>query len=91
MIIIVVVFFYFCCPLVPEAEGISVYATNMQDFRNVFGECNQQDATFHNLFTSVRRSTCFRRFFSFHRQELKTAHAASGICQTVTATCRKPG
>ena len=30
---------------------------------NIFSECNQQDATFHNLFTSVRRSTCFRRFF----------------------------
>jgi len=26
-------------------------------------EYNQQDATFHNLFISVRRSTCFRRFF----------------------------
>ena len=30
---------------------------------NIFAECNQQDATFHNLFISVRRSTCFRRFF----------------------------
>jgi len=26
-------------------------------------EYNQQDATFHNLFISVRRSTCFRRVF----------------------------
>jgi len=30
---------------------------------NTFAEYNQQDATFHNLFTSVSRSTCFRRFF----------------------------
>ena len=30
---------------------------------NTFSECNQQDATFHNLFISVRRSTCFGRFF----------------------------
>ena len=30
---------------------------------NVFAEYNQQDATFHNLFISVRRSTCFRWFF----------------------------
>jgi len=30
---------------------------------NIFAEYNQQDATFHNLFSSVRRSTCFRRFF----------------------------
>jgi len=29
----------------------------------LFAEYNQQDATFHNFFTSVRRSTCFRRFF----------------------------
>ena len=28
-----------------------------------FAEYNQQDATFHNLFISVRRSTCFIRFF----------------------------
>ena len=30
----------------------------------IFAEYNQQDATFHNLFIYVRRSTCFRRFFS---------------------------
>ena len=30
---------------------------------NIFTENNQQDATFHNLFNSVRRSTRFRRFF----------------------------
>jgi len=30
---------------------------------NIFSEYNQQDATFHNVFISVRRSTCFRRVF----------------------------
>ena len=30
---------------------------------NIFTEYNQQDATFLNYFISVRRSTCFRRFF----------------------------
>ena len=30
---------------------------------NIFSEYNQQDATFFNLFISVRRSTCFRRVF----------------------------
>jgi len=30
---------------------------------NIFAEYNQQDATFHNFFISVRRSTFFRRFF----------------------------
>ena len=53
---------------------------------NIFSEYNQRDVTFLGLFISVRRSTCFRRFF-VHHQELKTAHTASGICQTITATC----
>ena len=30
---------------------------------NICAEHNQQDATFHNLFISVRRSACFGRFF----------------------------
>ena len=30
---------------------------------NIFAEYNQQDATFHSLFISVRRSTCFRWVF----------------------------
>jgi len=30
---------------------------------NIFSEYNQQDATFFNLFISVRCSTCFRRVF----------------------------
>jgi len=30
---------------------------------NVFAAYNQQDAAFHNLCISVRRSTCFRRFY----------------------------
>ena len=42
---------------------------------------------FSNLFISVRRSTCFKRGFPVHHQKHKTAHTASGICQTVTATC----
>ena len=30
---------------------------------NIFAEYNQRNATFQNLFISVRRSTRFRRFF----------------------------
>jgi len=30
---------------------------------NIFAEYNQKYATFHDLFISVRRSTCFRRVF----------------------------
>ena len=30
---------------------------------NIFAEYNQQDATFHNFFISVRRSICYIRFF----------------------------
>ena len=53
---------------------------------SIFAEYNQQDATFHNLFISLRRSTCFRRFFS-PSSGAQTAHTASGICQTNIATC----
>jgi len=49
-----------------------------------FVEYNQPVATFLNIFISVRHCTCFRRFFSVHHQELKTAHTASGICHTNT-------
>jgi len=52
----------------------------------IFADYNQQDATLHNLFISVRRCTCFRRF-SVHHQELKTAHTASGTCLTNTWRC----
>jgi len=31
--------------------------------RLIFAEYNQENATFHHLFMSVRRSTCFRRVF----------------------------
>ena len=31
--------------------------------RNIFSKYNLPNATFHNLFISVRGSTCFRRFF----------------------------
>jgi len=30
---------------------------------NILAEYNQQDTTFHNLFISVKRSTCFGRVF----------------------------
>jgi len=34
-----------------------------QCIANIFSYCNQQDATFLNLFISIIRSTCFRRVF----------------------------
>jgi hypothetical protein len=46
---------------------------------------NQQDATLHNLFISVKFST------SAHHQELKTADTALGTSQTFTAACRYRG
>ena len=39
---------------------------------------------FLKLFILVKHSTCFGRF-STHHQELKTAHTATGICQTAAA------
>jgi len=53
-------------------------------YERMFAEYNQQDATSHNLFISVKRCTCFRRFFR-PSSGLKTAHTASGICQTKLA------
>ena len=50
----------------------------------IFAEFNQQDATFLNLFISVRRCTCFRRFFR-PSSGAQTAHTASGICQPNTS------
>ena len=46
------------------------WASWNQKNNNFFAEYNQQDATFINVFISVRRCTCFDRF-SIHHQELK--------------------
>ena len=53
---------------------------------NIFAEYNQQDATFLNLF--LQDALHVSDGFSSHHQELKPAHTATGIGQTVTATCR---
>ena len=43
-------------------KHISVFLTFIGPcIANILAEYNQQDATFHNLFISVRRSTCFGR------------------------------
>jgi len=42
---------------------------------NIFAEYNQQDATFHNLFISVRRSTWFRRVFRPSAGAQKCTHS----------------
>ena len=52
---------------------------------NIFPEYNQQDAKFHNLFISVRRSTCCRRVFSVHHKALKTAN--TGLTNTWHCKC----
>jgi len=70
----------------------------------LFAEYNQQDAAFHNLFISVRRSTCFRLFFrpspgaqnctysgrylSDHYCYLLLAKLAAGNSNGLTNTCR---
>jgi len=63
---------------VPEKVGIPKNSINKKHYSNkgkrnltfiglcianIFTQYNQQDATFHNLFISVRRFICFRRFF----------------------------
>jgi hypothetical protein len=45
---------------------------------NIFPKCNQQDATFHNLFISIKRSTWFSRVFR-PSSGAQTEHTVSGI------------
>ena len=45
------------------SENLQFYNSKHLQLCRSFAAYNQQDATFHNLFMSVRRSTCFRRFF----------------------------
>jgi len=53
-----------CELLVKTTQTLSVYLTFIGPcIAVIFSEHNQQVAAFHSLFISVRRSTCFRRFF----------------------------
>ena len=47
----------------------------------------QQDATLHSLFISGNCSTCFGWYLHPSSAAHTTVSTASGICQTVTATC----
>jgi len=51
-------------PIMSQLKPVSSSTTYTPDTHfNLFAEYNQQDATFLILFISVRRCTCFRRFF----------------------------
>ena len=54
---------------------------------NIFSEYNQQDVTFLRFIYFCKTLYTFRTGYSVHHQEYKTAYTASGIGQTVTATC----
>jgi hypothetical protein len=51
----------------------------------ILPKCSQQDITLLNLFISIKRSTCFRRFLR-PSSGAQTVHTASGICQTLPLT-----
>jgi hypothetical protein len=51
----------------------------------------QQDATLHSLFISRNCCTCFGWFLHPSSGAHTTISAASGICHTITATCRYRG
>ena len=53
--------------------------------------CNQQDATLHNLFISVKCSACFRRFRRPSSGAWKLYIEHWVLCQTFTATCNCHG
>jgi hypothetical protein len=44
-----------------ETQKLKIKVHGSVHRKRIF-KCNQQDATLHNLFISVKRSTCFRRF-----------------------------
>ena len=48
----------------------------------------QQDATLHSLFSAGNCSTCFECYLPPSSGAYTTVSTASGICHTVTATCR---
>jgi ribosomal protein S27E len=52
---------------------------------NIFTKCNQKDATFPNLFISIKCSICFRRLLR-PSSGAQTVHRAPGICQTLLLT-----
>jgi hypothetical protein len=51
----------------------------------------QQDATLHSLFISGNCSTCFGWYHHPSSEAHTNVSTASGICHTVTATCRFRG
>jgi hypothetical protein len=51
----------------------------------------QQDATLNSLFISVKCSTCFGWYLHPSPGAHTTVSTATGICHTVTATCRYRG
>jgi len=53
-----------------------------QCIANIFIEYNQKDATFLNLFISVRRCACFRQFFCPSSGAQNCTHSVR-----YTATC----
>jgi hypothetical protein len=53
---------------------------------NVFPKCNQQDATFLNLFISIKRSTCFRQFLR-PSSGAQTTYSFWYLSNLTAATC----
>ena len=71
--------------------NFSIFEFHGSVHRKRIFKCNQQDATLHNLFISVKCSTCFRRFLrpSSGAQKLYIQHRV--LCQTFTVTCHCHG
>jgi len=76
-----------------------VCSRNVYYGRKVYGSVHrkyipiyiQQDATSHSLFISENCSTCFGLYHHPSSGAQTTLSTASGICHTVTATCRYGG
>jgi hypothetical protein len=88
----------FCTPPPPPTQVSRIYKLYFCYF-NVYGSVHrnniliyiQQNATLHSLFISGNCSTCFGWYFHPSSGAQTAVSTASGICQTVTATCRYSG
>jgi ribosomal protein S27E len=84
-----VLFIYFCgcCLMFPFLGMYGPYFIVPLIFISlcifsIFPECNHQDATFFNLFISIKCSACFRRLLR-PSSGAQIVHTASGISQTL--------
>jgi len=80
-----------CTEISSRLHTLSIFNVYGSVYRKYIPIYIQQDATLHGLFISGNRSTCFGWYPHPSSEAHTTVSTASGICHTVTATCRYRG